>query len=88
VATEARAPVELQRRLASYRDRHRSRWDAPSLRVGRLVQFALAFIVIMALRAWLFPAGRPPVLWWEHALQLMSWFGWEPCPPRQWRCSH
>jgi len=64
----------LGERLALGGGRHRKRWDAGALRAGRLVQFAAAFFAVMALRAWLFPSGREPVLWWEHALQLMSWF--------------
>jgi egghead protein (zeste-white 4 protein) len=43
------------------------------MRLRRLGQFVMAFVVIMVVRAFLFPAGRPPVLWWQHALQLMSW---------------
>lgn len=52
----------------------RKRWDTASLRTWRLAQFLGVFVVILVLRAQLFPAGREPVLWWEHALQLMSWF--------------
>jgi egghead protein (zeste-white 4 protein) len=52
--------------------RHK-RWDAGPLRVFRLAEFLAIFVAIMLVRAWLFPAGRPAVLWWEHALQLMSW---------------
>lgn len=51
----------------------RQRWDAPTLRAMRLLAFLVVFVAILLIRHWLFPTGRPPVLWWEHALQLMSW---------------
>jgi beta-1,4-mannosyltransferase len=72
VSTGARASLGVRLQLA-FRRNHRPRWDAPRLRVIRLVEFAGAFAVIMALRTFTIPSARPPVLWWEHALQLMSW---------------
>ncbi|MDT7571922.1 MAG: beta,4-mannosyltransferase [Actinomycetota bacterium] len=52
---------------------HRKRWDAGQLRAFRLIEFVAIFVLILWLRHQFFPAGRAPVLWWEHALQLMSW---------------
>ena len=49
------------------------RWDAGPLRALRLAQFLGIFVLILVVRAEFFPTGREPVLWWEHALSLMSW---------------
>ncbi|MDQ6650782.1 MAG: glycosyltransferase family 2 protein [Actinomycetota bacterium] len=53
--------------------RRLQRWDGGWLRVIRLLLFLASYLLIMLVRSKAFPDGREPVLWWERAIQLLSW---------------